>query len=43
MEEYKLAMKQGNIDKAEKFYKAARQLVSDNKVTEDELMAAAYL
>jgi len=43
MEEYKLARLKGDEEKANKLYAAARQLVKEGKVTDDEMMAAAYL
>ena len=43
MEEYKLARKRGEEDKANKLFAAARQLLSTGKVSKDEQMAATYL
>ena len=43
MEEYKLARKKGEEEKANKLFAAARQLLSTGKVSKEEQMAAAYL
>ena len=43
MEEYKLARKRGDEEGANKIFKAARKLLTDGEVTEDEQLAAAYL
>jgi hypothetical protein len=43
MEEYKLARKKGDEKSANKLFMAARKLLKEGKVTEDEQMAAAYL
>ncbi len=43
MEEYKLARKRGEEEKANKLFAAARQLLNSGKVSKDERLAAAYL
>ena len=43
MEEYKLARKMGELQKAEKIFKAAKELARSGKVSDDEYTAAAYL
>ena len=43
MEEYKLARKQGDEDKAEQLFRAARKLLRSGTVSEDEITAASYL
>lgn len=43
MEEYKLARKRGEDEKAEKLFKAAREMMRKGDVTEDEANAAMYL
>ena len=43
MEEYKLARKMGELQKAEKIFKAAKALARSGKVSDDEYTAAAYL
>ena len=43
MEEYKLARKQGDDDKAEQLFRTARKLLRSGTVSEDEITAAAYL
>jgi len=43
MEEYKLARKRGEEDRANTCFKAARDLLSTGKVSDDEITAAMYL
>ena len=43
MEEYKLARKKGEEEKAMKLFQAARELAKEGKVSDDEFTAAAYL
>ena len=43
MEEYKLAMKKGETDKANTIFKAARELLRTGKVSDEEIEANHYL
>ena len=43
MEEYKLARKNGDEDKAEQLFRTARRLLRSGTVSEDEITAASYL
>ena len=42
-EEYRLSKLQGDIDKAEQIFAAARRLVRSGTVSDEELEAAKYL
>jgi len=43
MEEYKLARKKGDEDRANTCFKAARDLLRAGKVSDEEINAAMYL
>ena len=43
MEEYKLARKRGDEDRAAAAFKAAKELLRTGTVTDDEVTAASYL